>query len=192
MQTDAARDAVFGDALICEEVRPATFLPQAHDPVLVRRACLRGETLLRAVAIVEDSRVDEPEEHGAADLTLHRIEAKLDLLTSLVATLIQRDQPHDSLRAVQWSARGAILDIGNDSAWQSLLRDDTGVLRIEPSDSLPEALLLPATVLRQDHGPNGPQLWLRFVSLGTGLELALERHLFRVHRRAIHESRRLR
>ena len=66
----------------------------------------------------------------------------------------------------------------------------TGLFRIQPSDWLPESLELPATVLASVTDGAGPQLWLRFGPLTPALESALERHLFRVHRRAIAESRR--
>ena len=50
MNADTARGEVFGDALACEETRPAGFQPCASDPARLRAACLRSEGLLRALA----------------------------------------------------------------------------------------------------------------------------------------------
>ena len=41
-------------------------------------------------------------------------------------------------------------------------------------------------------GSGGHFLWLRFQRLGDGLEMAMERHLFRLHRRQVAEARRAR
>ena len=56
MNADSARHEVFGDSLACEEVRPAAFSPGPLSPAAARTACLRGESLLRSLAVVEDSR----------------------------------------------------------------------------------------------------------------------------------------
>lgn len=183
MNADTAREQVFGDTLACEEVRPAAFLAGAMHPTAARQACLRAESLLRALAVVEDSRGEDADEHGAHDLALNRIEAKLDLLTALVAG---RSGEHaDPSRALRWSALGACLDVD-----QAIAPGTEGLFRVQPSDWLPETLQLPATVIAAVAHDGGQQLWLRFGPLPPALESALERHLFRVHRRAIAESRR--
>ena len=185
MNADNARDEVFGDSLACEEVRPAAFVAGALSPAAARSACLRGESLLRSLAVVEDSRSDDTDEHSAADVVLHRIEAKLDLLTALVASRF--GEHFDPRRPLRWSSLGACLEVDDVVA-----PGTAGALRVQPSDWLPEALLLPATVLAGVEHGQGRQLWLRFGPLTPALESALERHLFRVHRRAIAESRRIR
>ena len=134
--------------------------------------------------MVEDGRSDDPDEHGPTTLALNRIESKLDLLTILVGAMLQgsdRDPP----RTLRWSALGACL---TDVA--SLSPGTTGHFRIQPSDWLPQTLRLPAVVLAGTLDDAGSRLWLRFENLSPGLETALERHLFRVHRREIAERRR--
>jgi hypothetical protein len=69
---------------------------------------------------------------------------------------------------------------------------DAVTLRLQPSDTLPEALLLPAHVLAVDAGDGASRAWLRFDPLPAPLEAVLERHLFRLHRRAVAERRRQR
>ena len=169
--------ALFGEALACEEVRPARFEPDtseaaAPDAAALHAEALRAEAFLQALAVVEDSRGEDPEEHGATGLALQRIEARLDLLTTLVAGLLKaadRDPP----RALRWSALGS-----------------TGWLRIQPSDHLPQPVQLPVRVLAVEPAADGSRLWLRFEGLPPALAAALERHLFRLHRREIAERRR--
>ena len=186
MNADTARGEVYGDALACEESRPAAFQACVTDPSRLRAACQRSEGLLRALAVVEDSRgVEENEEHDPGTAALNRLEAKVDLLTALVARLARSQEPTDPIRALRWSALGVCVSSDTSAA-----PGTTGIFRIQPSDWLPEALELPATVLASVTDGDGPQLWLRFGPLTPPLESALERHLFRVHRRAIAESRR--
>lgn len=175
---------VFDDVLACAETRPVAFLPGPLDAHARHVHALRAEGLLRALAIVEDSRVDEPDDHGSADLALHRMEAKIDLLTALVVRLAQREG-HDPLHALRWTARGAELVVP-----QAVAVGETGALRIQPSDWLPDPITLPARVVEATPSDAGTRVVVAFDSLTAPLEAALERHLFRVHRRAVAESRR--
>lgn len=175
----AAREALFGDVLACRETRPAAFEATVLDGARLQALFARSEALLRALAVVEDSPRHEDTDGNDAS-SLHRIEAKLDLLTTLVATLAGAHAT-DPLRALQWSARGALLAVD-----APLAVGTTGLLRVQPADWLPSPLLLPATVIASaDDGA-----LLRFDDLPPALEAALERHLFRLHRRAVAESRR--
>jgi len=181
----ADADAVlFGDVLACEEVRCAAFVPAALDPATVQSDSVQAETFLQAIAVVEDGRGDDPEEHGPTTLALNRIESKLDLLTTLVGALL-RNSDADPVQAIRWSALGVC--IRNATV---LPEGTTGYFRIQPSDWLPQTLRLPASVLAHDGNGADSALWLRFEALSPGLETALERHLFRVHRREIAERRR--
>ena len=184
MTAVSAHEALFGDALTCDEMRPAAFLPGAHDPAELASLSARGEALLQSLAVVEDGiRNEEPEQ--AADHALHRLEAKVDLLMALVAGLCaSRDD--DPMQPLQWSARGARL-----AAAAPVAVGSGGHFRVRPADWLPSPLVLAATVLACDpDGEGGYRLWLRFGPHSAALEAALERHLFRVHRRAVAESRR--
>lgn len=183
MNAREADAALFGEALACDEVRPAGFEPGASDPAARHAEALRAEAFLQALALVEDSRGEDPEEHGATGLALQRIEARLDLLTTLIASLLQgpdRDPP----RPLRWSALGVRLQADPVEAGTA------GWLRLQPSDALPQVLRLPVRVLAcEDLGAHAC-LWLRFEQLPPALSAALERHLFRVHRREIAERRR--
>ena len=186
MNPEVARESLFGESIASEDARPLAILaplPEARQ----RAALARAETLMRALALLEDARSDESESPDG-DPALRRLESKVDLLVGMVGALLQRDQPLDPVRALHWSARGAMVELG-DAAPPST--GDAVVLRLQPSDTLPDALLLPAHVLAVD-GQAGAHAWLRFDPLPASLEALLERHLFRLHRRAVAERRRQR
>jgi len=186
-----AREILFGDVLACDEARPAAFLPDTPDGAAAQSSGTHGEALLRALAVIEDgARAEgygnlEPEQ--PADHAMHRIEAKLDLLTLLVAGISASDAT-DPARPLRWSARGACVAVDG-----ILATGTRGQFRIRPGDWLPTPLRLPATVIACDTDDSGAaRAWLRFDPMPAALETALERHLFRIHRRSIAESRRSR
>ncbi|MGO4220273.1 PilZ domain-containing protein [Lysobacter sp. TAF61] len=184
MNLPIASDPVFGETLVCDEIRPAAFLPGGFDQAQLQAMWARGEMLLRALAVVEDgSGGEEPEQ--PSDHAVLRIEAKLDLLTALVASLATAHDA-DPLRPLRWSSQGACL-----TADANIPTGTVGRFRVQPADWLPSPLVLPATLHARDIDQAGrPRLWLRFGPLSPVLAAALERHLFRVHRRAVAESRR--
>ena len=188
MTVEAARQALFGDALATSETRPVSVVPASLDENRRRVHLLRAEALLRALAVLEDSRADEPDDRGPVDQAVRRLEAKVDLLVNLVGSLLQRDQPADPARALQWSVRGAAVELPEMEPGLSPGGD--AVLRLQPSDALPEAMQLPVCVLAIEPDGAGHRLWLAFDALPPALEALLERHLFRVHRRAVAGSRR--
>jgi hypothetical protein len=188
MTVEAARQALFGDALATEEMRPAALLPAVTDEHRRHALLMRAEALLRALAVLEDSRADESDDRGATDPAVRRLEAKVDLLVGLVGSLLLRDAPADPPRVVRWSARGAAIEL--PAIDPGLVPGGGAQLRVQASDALPETLQLPARVLAIEPSPAGRRVWLAFDDLPPALEAMLERHLFRVHRRAIAVSRR--
>lgn len=183
----AARERLFGDILTLQEIRAARFLPGPLDHALLDRMALQGESLLRALAVVDDSapRIEDSGEQPA-DPQLHRLEAKLDVLTQLIAGIAANQGQQDPLVALHWSAHGAELDTDTVVAAGS-----TGRFRVSASDWLPTPLLLPATVIAatREH-ENVTRIWLQFGPLSPSYAEALERHVFRIHRREVAERRR--
>jgi hypothetical protein len=184
MTGEEADKILFGDSLGCDELRPAAFHAVPLDQVELGVEAVRAEAFLHALALIEDSRVDETEEHGPSTLALNRIEAKVDVLSSLIGTLM-KGVDQDPPCSLRWSAAGARLSDGG-----SFPAGTVGNLRIQPSDWLPQSLRIAATVLACDPSAGRGTLWLRFDALSPNLAMALERHLFRVHRREIAELRR--
>jgi len=185
MIPDSPHAGMFDDALVCEELRPAAFIPGEPDAASLRTAVGAAEGLLRALAVVEDHRGEDTDDAGDKGHAVQRIEAKLDLLTALIAGLNSVRERQDPLRPLWWSAGGACLE-GEQPAEPGA----TGWLSVQPADWLPQPMRLPVTVVAAEPYAGAWRLWLRFGPLPESLQAALERHVFRVHRRAIAELRR--
>ncbi|KAA9001581.1 PilZ domain-containing protein [Stenotrophomonas cyclobalanopsidis] len=180
-----AESELFDETLSCELAMPAEF--QAGSAA-GRTGSAEG--LLRSLALVEDSRGDEHDERSETSLQIQRLEAKLDLTMVLLGRLVRQQGQDLPLRPVRWSRRGIRLQLGPRSG---ALPGQAGVVRLQPSDWLPDNIDLPVDVIAETaDGSGGHFLWLRFNRLGDGLEMAMERHLFRLHRRQVAEARRAR
>lgn len=181
-----AESELFDDTLSCDVLLPIEF-------TLGSTATRAGaaEMLLRSLALVEDSRgTEEGEERGDNSLQVQRLEARMDLLLVLMGRLLRQSTELIPLRPLRWSSRGLRLEIGQRSGAQP---GNHGVVRLQPSDWLPDHIELPVVVLAEGaNASGGYYLWLRLHAAGDALEMALERHLFRLHRRQIAESRRQR
>ncbi len=177
-----AEHALFDGALTCDVVLPARFDPGSR-PLMQASS----EALLKGLAVAEDVRGDDPEDRREATPTQQRIEAKLDLVLSLLGRLARRHDDALSVTALRWSHRGMRLDI---TAPHSIVAGATGVVTVQPAAWLSDHIELPATVLAQVEGSQGAHhLWLQFDTLGAGLAEAMDRHLFRLHRRQVAEAR---
>lgn len=179
-----AESELFDETLSCELALPAEF---RLGSAVIRPGS--AETLLRSVALVEDSRGDDGhDDRGESTLQLQRLEAKLDLTMVLLGRLVRNSAQDLPLRPLRWSRRGIRLELG---ARTGAAAGSLGVIRLQPCDWLPDHIDLPVAVLAESaNGAGAHYLWLRFEALSDGLEMALERHLFRLHRRQIAESRR--
>ncbi|MFI8570843.1 PilZ domain-containing protein [Stenotrophomonas bentonitica] len=181
-----AESELFDETLSCEVALPAEF---RIGSAVIRPGT--AETLLRSVALVEDARGDDGhDDRSDATLQVQRLEAKLDLVMVLVGRLVRQSAQDLPLRPLRWSRRGIRLEQGSRSG---AAPGSMGVIRLQPCDWLPDHIDLPVVIVAEAaNGSGAHYLWLRFEGLSDALEMALERHLFRLHRRQIAEARRLR
>jgi hypothetical protein len=181
-----AESELFDETLSCELALPAEF---RIGSAVIRPGT--AETLLRSVALVEDARGDDGhDDRSDATLQVQRLEAKLDLVMVLLGRLVRQTTQDLPLRPLRWSRRGIRLEQGTRSG---ATPGSMGVIRLQPCDWLPDHIDLPVIIVAEAaNGSGAHYLWLRFEGLSDALEMALERHLFRLHRRQIAEARRLR
>ncbi|AVY66798.1 PilZ domain-containing protein [Xanthomonas translucens] len=180
-----AETELFHDTLSCELALPADF--RLGNSIGRFGA---GEALLRGLAQVEDLRSEDGgEDRNEQPLQLQRMDAKLDLMLVLLGRLARQHEEGLPLRPLRWSRRGLRLELGSRSG---ALPGAAGLLRLQPSDWLPDHLELPVQVVAEAASGGGFHLWLRFETQPPSLQEALERHLFRLHRRQIADSRRAR
>lgn len=181
----AAADAdhrLFADTLSCELELPVEVTASEG-----RGRQAQAATLLTSLAQLEDLRKDDTEEHGDLPLLAQRMDAKLDLILALLGRLASS---HGTMQArpLRWSRHGLRVDF--DDALPPLASRQAVVLRLQPAEWLPDHLELPAVVLDQAELARGGRLWLGFSDLRADLSEAMDRHLFRLHRRQIAEQRR--
>ena len=181
-----AESELFDETLSCELALSAEF---RIGSAVIRPGT--AETLLRSVALVEDARGDDShDDRSDATLQVQRLEAKLDLVMVLLGRLVRQSSQDLPLRPLRWSRRGIRLEQG---ARSGAAPGSMGVIRLQPCDWLPDHIDLPVVIVAEAaNGAGAHYLWLRFEGLSDALEMALERHLFRLHRRQIAEARRLR
>ncbi len=181
---DAAEAALFDDTLVCDAILPATFVATTAGGLRLAQA----ETLLKGLAQIEDLRSEEgttEEKRGELPLLAQRMDAKLDLVLVLLGRLVRQSSGPLPPHALRWSRRGVRLSLAEAPATGT-----EGLLRIQPADWLPDDLELPATVVASvAQGIGSHAVWLRFPEFPQGLDEALDRHLFRMHRRQIADAR---
>lgn len=176
---------LFDDTLSCSLVLPAQFLPGA----VVQRPG-SAEMLLRSVALVEDARgSDDGDERGEGSLQLQRLEARLDLALVMLGRVLQQSTPMLDSLPLRWSRHGLCLQL---AAASGVAAGSTGVVKLQPAEWLPDSIELPVRVLAEASSADGTQLWLRLDAPGEALAAALERHLFRLHRKQVADARRSR
>ena len=145
-----------------------------------------AEMMLRSIALVEDSRGDDDGERNESSLQAQRLEARMDLVLVLLGRLLRKSNDALPLRPLRWSRRGLRMELGQRTGNTP---GSAGIVHLQPADWLPDHIELPVQVLAEAASGNGGHyLWLRLHNPGTALEMALERHLFRLHRRQIANS----
>lgn len=177
-----AEAQLFGDALACDLDVAASFQAGMPSPAALQGAI----ATLRAVATIEDTGAQTGDERHEANPPLQRVEAKIDLMLGLLGRLVERDEPHMALIPVRWSYKGMRLDLPTSA---EVAADAAGTLNLRPAPWLAASIALPARVLARADAGDRHCLWLAFDSMPDALSDAMERHLFRLHRRQIAAQR---
>ena len=181
-------DSFFGDGLILEDARPLAFSagPAAEGNEL---AHLNADNLqlLIAEASIEEARANEAlkEESPALLHELQRLEYKLNILLRLTAELTMRHSEMPRVERFRLSAHG-LEWLGGGPA-----RGATGLVRLYINPSVPQPLLLPCAVVGDVQRDALSVAQLRFVGISEPVADALEKLIFRHHRRLRASSRHL-
>lgn len=178
--SDQAAEQLFGDALACETEIPVAYRSHAPDAQSVDRAVEHAELVLKSLALIEEAPHEDGDEHAAEKAHLQRLEAKLNLVLETLSGILRRERSDLPQQRFRWSRFGAeLLHPGGDPP-------ERGFLLLQPLAWLPQRLELPVTCLARNPVEGGAtRVWLRFAPQPASLEHALERHLFRLHRREL-------
>lgn len=155
-------------------------LDPATDKLALARLSERNLGTLASIAALEERRIESTDEDNPVLQELGRLDAKLNALVDIVNRLLT---PADTLpprQRVRFNACGALLPSALLPAGELMLIR----LHLDGCPSLP--LELPAQVRqRLEEG----MAFLSFEGLGDATASALERLVFRLHRRKVAEAR---
>jgi hypothetical protein len=170
--------AYAGDLRLEWHTLPA--LPAAEELMRLRDANL---TVLNLVAAVEEHRTDAGDEESASGLDLLRLDAKLNLLLELMQRMAARDREPPARRPVRLNAHGVALPA--DAAAPVVGSTVSACIHLDACRAMP--LELPARVMEL----SDPE-WrlLAFIEPGPAMEEAMDRLVFRYHRRQVAIERR--
>ena len=181
---DTARWDEFEQRVSIEELLHVAVAPLAWPVSEAQSLSLaerNGNTLV-AIAALEERRVEPAEDDNPLIQEIRRMDAKLTALVDVVNRLLT---PADQLpvpRLIRFNARGAVIPSELEPAGEALLLS----LRFDICPSLP--LELPAHVERQF---NDGRTFVSFPLLSDALGDAIERLVFRHHRRKVAGARQL-
>jgi hypothetical protein len=181
VNTQAAEQLLFADTLACDDEFSFSLRSPA-GPADFADAARRSETALRAMVNLDEARNDESD--GAGDTAAPRLEAKLDLALSLLSTLVAQTLQMPPPQPVHWSRRG--FRLFSSRAWQD---DEPAILSAYWMSALPLPVDLPVVVVACEAADAGFCIWLAVEDTSPALCAAIERVLFRRHRRLVHERR---
>lgn len=173
----SADTALFEGAVSCELQARL----HIHAVPLPAGATEQAERLLRDLATMEERRTEADDAHHSADPAWRRLEAKVDLTLQLLLQALPHLQQPTAVPVVL-SVRGLRVD----AALADAPSDATAVMTWQPSDSLPLPVHLPVRQLAVEENRS----WWIFDGLDPALTDALERHVFRLHRRWLAAQRR--
>lgn len=154
--------------------------PSNEELVRLRDANL---TVLNLVAAVEEHRTDAGDEEAASGLDLLRLDAKLNLLLELMQRMAARDREPPARRPLRFNAHGVALPA--DAAAPALESLVAVCIHLDACRAMP--LELPARVIAL---PDPGWRLLAFIEPGPAMEEALDRLVFRYHRRQVAIERR--
>lgn len=180
----AAEVDVLGERVFCDDELGLrhTGIASLPEPAALLRTNARNETVLRALAMLEEH--DQTSSDDAERAELHRLEGKLDLALELMAELVRERQGAIPTRAVRFNARGLCWDSPEPLRAGDLLDVDCYAL---PPWPLPLKLYVRVT-----HAEQRKEMWRvcsRIEGLSAGVAEWLGKLVFRRHRRTIAQQR---
>ena len=179
MQIDDSWQA-FSERLACQWTLHVAVVPCQPSADALARLNERNLQVLRALASLDERRMESGDEESPWWQEIQRVESKLDLLLDLVDRLVMPEGGLPPRQALSFNAVGAVLPSG---LWagqaQALLR-----LHFDRCRAMPLELLA-----RMGRQLDAQTVFVRFDGLSEMVEEGLERLVFCHHRREVAEAR---
>lgn len=159
-------------------------LPDAGEQARIRDNNL---TLLRALNALEERPAESGEEGHSAEM--RRLESRLDLALVLLGRLLREREAVPDPRELRMSAAGIAWTPGEPVPAVGA----TGVIEVYLTTHAPQPLSLPATIQASGDEAGNPGEFPReavFEDPGDSVRDALEKLIFRYHRREVADHRR--
>jgi hypothetical protein len=173
-------DSVFGACVSCDDCVPLAWRVRA-TPLTEGELYRLQEQTLRSLRAEPSDAAEQKEPE------MQRMHEKLDALMEAVGRLLSIHQPAPVARNVKLSRRGVAWFMPAQEAAPS--PGEIGVLELHLYPRLLQPLLLPARVTSVVSSAGESRVEMSFEPICELVESAIERHVFRRHRRAIAESR---
>lgn len=158
-------------------------LDRLPDRDQLARADERNIALLNALALIEEGAVRQAEEPSPLLAQMERLEAKFDLVLTLLTEALLPESAAPAPVPLRLSSRGLIFDAGSPAEPGTAVE-----ISIHFSASLPRPVVLYGTVVEPLPGEES-HLSVEFRPMDPGVKERLERLVFRRHRRSIAQLR---
>ena len=158
---------------------------QLAEGAHLARLHAQSEHVLRVLSMLEDAAPMSQEESDTESHDLTRLDFKLNLVLDLVGRLLSQ---HVALPPVRWIKMGL-----EEMVWEQEAALEIGsCLEVEVflSRVYPFSVTLPTRIVHADVLTQGYRLTVRYERLSEIMRDALERVVFRHHRRSVAHSRR--
>ncbi len=166
---------------------PMQWKPASLDDGLeLEHVNLESARVLQAMAVFEEAPRDASSDADPTAQELHHLEAKIDVLLSLMGGLIAERSNSAAAHSLVLRA-GSLEWSGPDSAHCDA--GDSGYAMLYLNPSLPLALRLPARIVGSVERGGSRWLLTRFEHLTPAVQTGMEKLVFRRHRRQIALSR---
>lgn len=175
------------DGLALHDHLPLAWEPSPlSDPGEVERSNFETARALQALALFEEAPRDPGLDSSASGQELQHLEAKVDVLLSLVTRLLGERHGYPARHSTILRADGL--------EWSGPLSEqvrngDSGILLLYPNVAAPLPFRLPGRVVGSVERAGTRWRLLRFENLTPAVRLGLEKLVFRRHRRQVALSR---
>ena len=171
-----------GEGLSYRDRLPLCWQPLEQLPsgMEAERLAESNTRVLTAVALL-DEHSQLTEEPTQTELELHRIHHKLNLLLELLGSFIQLQAPRPPVRMLRMSWRGLSWEVGAGDP----LPGAVGLVELHMNPVMPLPLRWPARIV----SVSATEICAEFAAVPEFCQMALERHVFKRHRREVAETR---